>query len=214
MKPSVPLPPKLPPADITTSQSPAEATGKLSRSEDTLSQPSRATEPDRPSPRPTALYDVIVTLCVVPELPKGEVVRVRSKLGPAGERFIDLSLNSGHILVSRSLKRADTLLVRFLLCMALAEYIGFWRGKPDGQAIKEAITKAAGIEPENFWGLTLASKLAGSELLRVLDKTPIFGPAPSEEVIELLKLKVQLREYSDIPHWRPPQVRKEGVANA
>jgi hypothetical protein len=224
MKPSMPLPPKLPPAntpapplppkppanDVAASK-PSGAPGVVA-GDSTTTEPLKATtEANRPPPKPVALYTVVVTLCVVPELPKGEVVRIRSKLGEAGERVIELSLNSGHILVSRSLKRADTLLVRFLLCMALAEYVGFWRGRHDGQILKEAITTAAGIEPENFWGLTLASKLAGSELLRSLDSTLVFGPAPSEEVFELFKLTVQLREYSDIPNWRP---KREGVANA
>lgn len=198
MKPSGPPP------------SPAEAPGKPVSGGNALTQPNRATEADRTPPKPVALYTVVVMVRVVNELPKGEPVMVRSKRGAAGERSIHLWLNAGHLIVSRSLKRADTLVIRFLLCMAVAEYLNFWGNRFDGRSLRDAITKLAGIEGENFWGLTLASKLAGSELLRVLDRLPIFSPVPSEENFELFRLTVQLREYSDIRNWRP---KREGVAN-
>ena len=133
---------------------------------------------------------------------------VRSILGKAGERIIAITLNAGHLVVARSLRRTDTLLIRFLLSLALAEYVGFWRGKPDGQALGAALIEAASIEPERFFGITLASKLAGSELLRPLDAIPIFGPTPNLEVHQLVKLAaVPLR--GDILNWRPKLEQKE-----
>jgi hypothetical protein len=201
------------PADTTAAKISTEAPGERARGEDTRQYSNCATEANRPPPKPAAVYDVAVTLQLAAELPKGEPVRVRSKVGEAGERIIALQLNANHILVLRALKRADTLLVRFLLCMAVAEYLDFWGGRFDGRSLRDAITKLAGIEGEGFWGITLASKLTGSELLRTLDRTPIFGPAPSEEVFELFRLKVQLRTRSDIPGWRPKQERKENVAD-
>ena len=164
-----------------------------------------ASQPAEPE-EPTASYDVVVTLRLAGELPNGEPVRVRSVLGSGGERLIQLWLNAGHLIVSRSLARADTLLIKFLLCLALAEYVGFWQRKAryDGGALREAIIRLAAIEPENFWGISLASRLCASELLRSLDTLPIFGPSPSQEPYTLFALPaVRLRERSELPTWRP-----------
>jgi hypothetical protein len=157
---------------------------------------------------------VSVTVQVVGELPNGEPVRVRSVLGATGERIIGLWLNAGHIVVSRSLTRADSVLIKFLLCLALSEYIGFWkvRARHDGGALSHAIIRLAAIKSESYWGLSLGSKLCASELFRSLDVLPIFGPAPSQETHTLFTLSaVQLRQRSDLPNWR---ARTEGASNA
>lgn len=178
-------------------------------------EPARSPAGDRRTELPVAPYDVSVIMQLVAELPNNEPIRVRSVLGTKGERNIHLSLNTNHLIVSRSLKRADTLLIRFLLCIALAEYLQFWGRRHDGQSLRAAITKAAGIEPEQYWGLTLATKLSASELLRSLDATPIFGPGPSEAVHTLFVLSaVRLRETSDMPNWRPRPLREEGARHA
>ena len=158
---------------------------------------------NKPGSEPlTASYDVLITLQLVPELPRGEPVQIRSALGNGGERVIQLSLNAGHIIVSRSLKRADTLVVRFLLCLALPEYTVFWVNSGDGRAVKAALVQAAGIEQERG-GIALASRLAATEFLRALDVIPIFGPAPSDQTHQLVTLPgVLLLVVSDIPNWR------------
>lgn len=159
---------------------------------------------------PAASYDVLITLRLVPELPRGEPVQIRSALGKNGERVIQLSLNASHLMVSRSLKRADTLVVRFLLCLALAEYTGFWANRRDGRAVKAALVQAAGIQPERG-GIALASRLAATEFLRALDVIPIFGPAPSDQTHQLVTLRgVPLLAVSDIPNWRLRQAPKTG----
>jgi hypothetical protein len=158
---------------------------------------------------------VSVTVQVVGELPNGEPVRVRSVLGSRGERIIQLWLSAGHLVVSRSLKRADTLLIRFLLCLALSEYVGFWKGRArhDGGALSRAIIQLAAIESEGFWGITLAGKLCASELFRSLDQTPIFGPSPDQEPHLLFMLPaVQLRERSELPNWRPRNKKEDAHA--
>jgi hypothetical protein len=125
-------------------------------------------------------------------------------------------LNASHLIVSRALKRVDTVIVKFLLSLALAEYVGFWRGKArhDGGALREAIIRLAAIEPEAFWGITLASKLCASELFRALDTLPVFGPSPSQEPHTLFTLPaVRLRERSELPNWRPRSSREKETPN-
>jgi hypothetical protein len=174
-----------------------------------------ASQPAEPE-EPVAPFDIVVTLRLAGELPNAEPVRVRSVLGKGGERIIQLWLNAGHLVVSRSLTRADTLIIKFLLCLALAEYIGFWRGRArhDGGALREAIIQQAAIEPENFWGISLASRLCASELLRSLDTLPIFGPSPSQDSHTLFTLPaVRLRERSELPNWRVRNAQKKESTN-
>jgi hypothetical protein len=172
--------------------------------------PAQGTATNKPGPALTAACDVLITLRLVAELPRGEPVQIRSALGKNGERVIQLSLNASHLMVSRSLKRSDTLIVRFLLCMALAEYTGFWANRRDGRAVKAALVQATGLQSERG-GIALASSLAATEFLRALDVIPIFGPDPSDQTHQLVTLPgVPLLVMSDIPNWRARQASTTG----
>jgi hypothetical protein len=152
-------------------------------------------------------------LRIVPELPKGEPIMIRSVLSPAGERSIVIQLASSDLLVGRALKKCDTLLVRFLCCAILSEYLSFWRKNTDGLLVRAAILRAAGLPPENFWGLGLAGRLAKSPFLKSLDTAAIYGPAPAVDTVEMCRLNVRLRETSDMPNWRPRQGERKEDAN-
>jgi hypothetical protein len=157
------------------------------------------------------MYTVIVQLRIVVELPRGELVMVRSVLSPSGERIINIQLASGDLLVGRALKKCDTLLVRFLCCASISEYLNFWRKKADGQSLRAAILQSAGIEEQNYWGLGLAGRLARSHFLKSLDSAAIYGPVPAVDAVELCRLSVVLRETSDMPNWRPRGESKKEI---
>jgi hypothetical protein len=148
------------------------------------------------------MYDVAIQLRIVPELPKGEPLMVRSAILHDGTRSICLQLSSSDLLVGRVLRKADTLLVRFLCCASIAEYLNFWRKKADGLAMRAAIMQTAELPPESFWGLGLAGRLGKSTFLKSLDSAAVYGPAPTVDTVELCRLSVVLRVVSDMPNWR------------
>lgn len=183
-----------------------------------VTSPSSAANPqaNQPTPpeHPTAMYDVAIQLRIVRELPRGEPIMIRSALSSDGTRAIVIQLSSSDLLVGRALKKCDTLLVRFLCCASIAEYLNYWRKRSDGLAMRAAVLQAAGVPSgENFWGLGLAGRLARSPLLKSLDSAPIYGPAPTVDTVELCRLGVMLRVVSDLPNWRPRTGERKESAN-
>ena len=85
---------------------------------------------------------------------------IRSALEADGQRCIVVTLNGGHLLVGRSLKRADSLTIKFITAMALAEYVGYWNGTADGKAIRAAIAE---LDPE---AREMLAEMAGESIKR------------------------------------------------
>jgi hypothetical protein len=160
----------------------------------------------------TAIFDVAITLRTVSKLTRGEPIQIRSVLGDNGERSIRIALNAGQTLVSRSLSRADTLVIRFLVAAALAEFVQFWSRFSDGKALRASLIKLTGIAG-GYWGVGMAGALAETEAFHGLDRVPIYGPASSQAAHVLFVLPgVKLRELSDICSWRNPvDTEKEAV---
>ena len=98
-------------------------------------------------PTPAAhfgLIDVKVDLQLCDE-PRGATATARSGLFVNGTRGIRVSLASNHLLVTRSLSRADTLTIRFVVGLALVEFCAFWASTRDGAAVTRAFKRMAGI---------------------------------------------------------------------
>jgi hypothetical protein len=144
---------------------------------------------------------VEVRLLVVGSLPDGAAVVARSAL--ADGRAIVVNLNRQHVLTARALSRADSLLVRYLSAQAIVDFCRWFDDKGDGRAITRAIRSLCGI-PRNatLSDSAFATRLARCEEFHVLDKLPIYGPAPKDELFTLFRLGVALRCPSDIPNWR------------
>lgn len=119
------------------------------------------------------------------------------------QRVIRIRLCTGHLIVSKSLARADVLIVRFLVSLALTEFCTFWTRASDGRAIGKELRKLAAYEPgENAWGSGFASRLALCEQLRGIDSLPIFGRTPQSGPFELFTLEATQQSPSDIGNWR------------
>ena len=120
-----------------------------------------------------------------------------------GRRTIVMKLCRSHPLVARSLGSADTLVIRFLIGLALGEYVLFWGSSHDGSAIRNALKKLAGIEPgAQIWGTAFASRLANCEALSILDTLPIYLPMGENGPFPLFALEAVMKTPSDIPRWR------------
>jgi hypothetical protein len=165
-------------------------------------------KPEKPKPPSTATknYTIAVLLKVATSLPRPlEPVMIRSAIELDGQRVINVTLNGAHLLVSRSLKRADSLLLRFIISLAIVEYLQFWGNAPDGKPLRAAILRTAKIEGEGYFGISLASKLAASELLRSLDSMPIFGPTPVSTTHTLFTFHATLMVESRTANWNRRQ---------
>jgi hypothetical protein len=128
-----------------------------------------------------------------------------------GTRLIRIGLCSKHILVNRSLHRADTFAIRFLIGLALVEYSLFWWHASDGKGVNDALRQAAGYAPdESAWGRGFASRLAISDFLRPVDQLPIFGASPKAGPHRIAEFKAVLRHPSDILRWRSSNASPEG----
>jgi hypothetical protein len=118
-------------------------------------------------------------------------------------RIIRVGLCATHLLVNRSLHRADTFAIRFLIGLSLVEYSLFWWHVSDGRGVTDALRQAAGYRSdERSWGSGFASRLAISELLRSVDTLPIFGASPKAGPHRIGEFKAVTRHPSDIPRWR------------
>jgi hypothetical protein len=148
------------------------------------------------------MFEVPINLHIVAELDRDEPLAIRSVLSPVGERSILIKMASSDPLVGRALQKCDVVLTKFLVAAVLAEYLNFWRGKADGQAIRSAIFDAANLSKITYSGLGLAGRIARSTFLANLDSAQIFGPMPPANQVELRRMHIPLLEQSDIPHWR------------
>ena len=150
-----------------------------------------------------SLVNVVVKLKLVDELVAGGTAIAKSALSKEGGRRIRISLNKSHLLVSKSLLRADALTVRFLVALSLTEFTWAWGRSHDGKATERALKQLAGLEVENkVFGSGFASALAGSESLRVVDGLPVFGRNGADGPFELFSFTAPLASPSGIAGWR------------
>jgi hypothetical protein len=151
-----------------------------------------------------ALRPVRITLELIDATHGGATAIAHSGLDQHdGTRIIRVGLCATHILVNRSLHRADTFAIRFLIGLSLVEFTIFWWHSGDGRGVTAALRAAAGYAPdENAWGSGFASRLANSELLRSVDTLPIFGASPKSGRHPIGEFQAVLRHPSDIPRWR------------
>jgi hypothetical protein len=120
-----------------------------------------------------------------------------------GVRTIRVKLCQNHLIVSRACQRADTVVVRFLLGLALVEFTQFWGHSRDGASVNRELRKLAGFEPaENAFGSAYASRLAICDSMRLVDNLPIYGREPKKGPFDLFEFEVAQRSPSDIKNWR------------
>jgi hypothetical protein len=150
-----------------------------------------------------ATTNVQVRLLPIPALTDGAAVVARSMLDPDESRVIVINLNRGHVLVTRALARADSLLIRHLCAQGLSDFCRWFDDKRDGHAITGAIRSLCGI-PRNAMlsQSAFSTRLATCEAFRTLDKIPIYGPRAKEGPFALFRFTVALRDPSDIPNWQ------------
>jgi hypothetical protein len=152
---------------------------------------------------------VTVKLKLVDELSTGGTAVARSALSKEGERRIRISLNRVHLLVSKALLRADSLLIRFLVSLSLTEFCWAWRQSNDFRAVERALKQIAGMDEESkIFGTGFTSALAASDTLRVIDSLPIFGRSDEVGPFKLFDFTAPLSTPSNILGWR------EGVAGS
>jgi hypothetical protein len=133
----------------------------------------------------------------------GGTAVARSGIHENGARGINIWLSQDHLLTNRALSRADSLLIRFLVALALVEFCSFWSGTRDGAATRRALKRLAGIPPhEEAWVSGFASRLAASEAMRVVDNLPIFAKMPQTGPFDLFVLPIEARSPSDIRNWQ------------
>jgi hypothetical protein len=163
---------------------------------------SRTTAAETSAPVITNI-SVTVKLKLVEELSTGGTAVARSALSEEGERRIRISLNRVHLLVSKSLLRADSLLIRFLVALSLTEFCWAWRQSNDFRAVERALKEIAGMDEDSkIFGSGFTSALAASDPLRVIDSLPIFGREPKEGPHELFSFRAPLATPSNILGWR------------
>jgi hypothetical protein len=145
--------------------------------------------------------EVHVRILAVASIPDGAAVVARSALLDES-RSIVVNLNRTHVLTARALGRADSLLVRYLCAQAITEFCLWFNDKADGRAITRAIRSLCDIPPDAMLSQSaFATRLAISEEFRALDKLPIYGPTPKDELFTLFRFTAALRSPSDIPNW-------------
>ena len=150
---------------------------------------------------------VVVKMKLVDELSTGGTAIARSALSKESARRIRISLNKSHLLVSRALLRADSLLIRFLVSQSLTEFCWAWKQSRDFKAIEQAFKRIAGMDEESrIFGSGFTSALAASDTMRVIDSLPIYGREPIDGPHELFSFTTPLFTPSNILGWR------EGVA--
>jgi hypothetical protein len=153
--------------------------------------------------------EVHIRLLAVPSLPDGGAVVARSALLHEG-RAIVIQVNRKHVLTSRALGRADSLLVRHLCAQAITEFCQWFADKRDGRAITRAFRLLCGIPRDAMLSQSaFSTRLANCEALRTLDRLPIYGLAAKDGPFVLFQFEVALREPSDIPNWRREAQPKE-----
>jgi hypothetical protein len=120
-----------------------------------------------------------------------------------GRRAIRIGLNASHLIVSRALHRADVVTIRFLVALSLVEFTWFSSVSRDGSSVRRKLKELAGIEPGfNAYGSGFASRLAVSEVMRVIDGLPIFGREPQQGPFELFTFEAPMRSPTDNKGWR------------
>ena len=150
---------------------------------------------------------VTVKLKLVDELATGGTALAKSALSKEGGRRIRISLNRSHLLVSKSLLRSDSLLIRFLVAQSLTEFCWAWRQSNDFRSVERALKWIAGMDEESkIFGTGFTSALAASDALRIIDSLPVFGRSGEAGPFELFAFTAPLATPSNILGWR------EGVA--
>ena len=162
------------------------------------------------TPLTIELTTVVVTLEVIDEH-RGSAVVAHSALID-GRRCIAVKLHRSHELVARSLTNSDTLVVRFLVGISLAEYVLFWGGSHDGGAVRNALKRLADYEPGGgIWGTAFSSAIANCESLDIIDGLPIYGAnAAASGPFELLTFEAVMKAPSDIARWGGRERRRGG----
>ena len=161
------------------------------------------------TPLTIGLTPVAITLELIND-PRGSAVVAHSAL-IGGCRTIAIKLNLNHPLVARSLTNSDTLAVRFMVGIALWEYVVFWGGSHDGAAVRNALKKLAAYDSgAGIWGTAFASALAGCEAFEVVDTLPIYGAAAASGPFPLLSFEAVMKTPSDILRWGGKNGRRGG----
>ena len=105
--------------------------------------------------------------------------------------------------MARSLGNADSDVIRFLIGIALGEYVLFWGSSHDGSGVRNALKRLAGVEPgAQIWGTTFASALANCEAMKVVDGLTIYSPMGEKGPHPLLTFEAMMKTPSDITKWR------------
>ena len=111
-------------------------------------------------------------------------------------------MNRSHLLISKSLQRADSLLIRFLVALSLTEFCWAWRQSNDFRAVERALKQIAGMDAESkVFGSGFVSKLAASDAARHR-RIAVFGRGGEAGPFALFSFQAPLSTPSTILGWR------------